>query len=66
MSAIVYQLERSLALPFLWDWNEDGPFPVLWPLLAKFSKFASLLSAELSQHHFLGFQIAQLEFHHLH
>ena len=19
---------------FLWDWNENGPFPVLWPLLS--------------------------------
>ena len=21
-------------LHFLWDWNENGPFPVLWPLLS--------------------------------
>ena len=20
-------------IPFLWDWNENWPFPVLWPLL---------------------------------
>ena len=33
---------------------------------AKFSKLASILSAALSQHHLLGFEIAQLEFHHLH
>ena len=33
---------------------------------AEFSKFASILSAALSQHHLLGFEIAQLEFHHLH
>ena len=32
---------------------------------AKFSKFADILSAALSQHHLLGFEIAQLEFHHL-
>ena len=32
---------------------------------AEFSKFAGMLSAALSQHHFLGFEIAQLEFHHL-
>ena len=32
---------------------------------AEFSKFAGRLSAELSQHHLLGFEIAQLEFHHL-
>ena len=30
---------------------------------AEFSKFASILSAALSQHHLLGFEIAQLEFH---
>ena len=34
--------------------------------IAEFSKFASILSAALSQHHLLGFEIAQLEFHHLH
>ena len=31
----------------------------------EFSKFADILSAALSQHHLLGFEIAQLEFHHL-
>ena len=31
---------------------------------AEFSKFAGVLSAALSQHHLLGFEIAQLEFHH--
>ena len=30
---------------------------------AEFSKFASILSAALSQHHLLGFEKAQLEFH---
>jgi len=33
---------------------------------AEFSKFAGVLSAALKQHHLLGFEIAQLEFHHLH
>ena len=33
---------------------------------AEFSKFAGILSAALKQHHLLGFEIAQLEFHHLH
>ena len=33
---------------------------------AEFSKFAGILSAALSQHHLLGFEIAQPEFHHLH
>ena len=51
-------------ITFLWDWNENWPFPVLWPLLS-FSQFAGILSAALSQHHLLGFEIAQLEFHHL-
>ena len=32
---------------------------------AEFSKFAGILSAALSQHHLLGFELAQLEFHHL-
>ena len=106
-------------IALLWDWNENWPFPVLWPLLSfpnvlAFSFFclylffiylfllynivlvlpyinmnlprmytcspswtpsptslpvpslASILSALLSQHHILGFEIAQLEFHHLH
>ena len=43
-------------IALLWDWNENWPFPVLWPLL--FSKFADILSAALSQHHLLGFEIA--------
>ena len=30
---------------------------------AEFSNFAGILSAALSQHHLLGFEIAQLEFH---
>ena len=33
---------------------------------AEFSKFAGILSAALSQRPLLGFEIAQLEFHHLH
>ena len=32
--------------PFLWDWNENGPFPVL-VATAEFSKFADILSIEL-------------------
>ena len=32
---------------------------------AEFSKFADILSVALSQHHLLGFEKAQLEFHHL-
>jgi len=33
---------------------------------AELSKFAGMLSAALSQHHLLGFEIAQLKFQHLH
>ena len=33
---------------------------------AEFSKFAYILSAALSQHHLLQFEIAQTEFNHLH
>ena len=33
-------------IAFLWDWNENWPFPVLWSLL--FSKFAVILSSILS------------------
>jgi len=32
---------------------------------AECSKFAGILNAALSQHHLLGCEIAQLEFHHL-
>ena len=31
------------------------------PVATAFSKFADILSAALSQHHLLGFEIAQLE-----
>ena len=43
----------------LWDWNENWPFSVLWPLL----NFPSMLAYWV--HHLFGFEIAQLEFHHL-
>ena len=33
---------------------------------AEFSIFAGILSAALSLHHLLGFEIGQLEFHHIH
>ena len=51
---------------FLWDWNENWLFPVLWPLLSFPTLLAYWVSAALSQHHLLRFEIAQLEFHHLH
>ena len=47
------------------DWNENWPFPS--PVAtAEFSKFADILNAALKQHHLIGFEITQLEFHHLH
>ena len=52
-------------IAFLWDWNENWPFPVLWPLL----RFPNLLAYWVQHFNniiFLGFEIAQLEFHHLH
>ena len=42
---------------FLWDWNENWPFSVLWPLLS----FPNLLAA-LSQHHLSGFDSSSLTF----
>ena len=51
-------------IAFLLDWNENSfSSPVA---TAEFSRFAGILSVGLSQHHLSGFEIAQLEFHHLH
>ena len=64
MSAIVRWFEHSLALPlFGIGMKLTFSSPVA---TAEFSMFAGILSAALSQHHCLGFEIAQLEFHHLH
>ena len=51
-------------IAFLWDWNVNWPFPVLWPLLS----FPNLLAYWVQHFHSIIFQvmIAQLEFHHLH
>ena len=58
------ELEHSLALPFFGiGMKTDFSSPVA---TAEFSKFAGRFRAALSQHHLLGFEIAQLEFHHLH
>ena len=50
-------------IAFLWDWNENWPFHCghCWVF-----QFASILSVALSQHHLLGSEMVQLEFHHLH
>ena len=64
MSAVVRWFEQSLALPFFGIGMKTDLFsPVA---AAEFSKFAGILSTALSQHHLLGFEIAQLELHHLH
>ena len=52
---------HCLSLGLEWKLTFSSPVAT-----AEFSKFASILSAALSQHHLSGFEIAQLEFHHLH
>ena len=52
-----------LALPFFAIGMKTVASPVA---TAEFSKFAGILSAALSQHHLLGFEIAELEFHPFH
>ena len=39
-------------LAFLWDWNENWPFPVLWPLLS----FPNLLAFWVQHFHSIIFQ----------
>ena len=58
MSAIVQQFVHSLGLERKLTFSS----PVA---TAELSKFAGILSAAFSQHHLLGFEIAQLEFHQL-
>ena len=53
-------------IAFLWDWNENWPFPVLWPLLSFPNLLVYWVQHFHSITHLLGFKIAQLEFHHLH
>ena len=38
-------------IAFLWDWNENWPFPVLWPLLS----FANLLAYWVQDFHSIMF-----------
>ena len=47
-----------LGIAFLWDWNENWPFPVLWPLLS----FPNLLTYWVQHFQSIIFQ----EFHQLH
>ena len=57
-----------VVLAFFWhclslglEWKLTFSSPVA---TAEFSEFTSILNAALPQHHLLGFEIAQLEFHH--
>ena len=60
--AIVWAFfDHYLSLGLEWKLTFSNPV-----VTAEFSKFAGILSAALSQHHLSGFEIAQLEFHHLH
>ena len=54
-------LWHCLSLGLEWKLTFSSPVSMV-----ELSKFAGILSAALSQHHLLGFEIAQLEFHHLH
>ena len=52
-------LWHCLSLGLEWKLTFSSPVAT-----AEISKFADILSVALSQHHLLGFEIAQLEFHH--
>ena len=52
---------HCLSLGLEWKLTFSSPMAT-----AEFSKFAGILSAALSQRHLLGFEVAQLEFQHLH
>ena len=54
-------LWHCLSLGLKWKLTFSSPVPT-----AEYSKFAGILSAAHSQHHLSGFEIAQLEFYHIH
>ena len=54
-------LWNCLSLGLEWKLTFSSPIAT-----TEFSKFSGILSVALSQHHLPGFEIAQLEFHHLH
>ena len=67
-ASVSVQLCGSLSI--LWhclslglEWKLTFSSPVV---TAEFCQFAGILRAALSQHHLSGFEIAQLELHHLH
>ena len=53
-------LWHCLSLGLLWKLTFSSPVST-----AEFSKFAGTLSVAVSEPHLLGFEIAQLEIHHL-
>ena len=57
MSAIVQWFAYFFSTVLLGNWDEDQFFSNS-VATAEFSKFAGMLSAVLSQHHLLGFEIA--------
>ena len=64
MNTIVHSLNILWHCPSLgleWKLTFSSPLAI-----TEFSKFASILSAALSQHHLSGFEIPLLEFYHLH
>ena len=61
MSARTKTLWQCLSLGLEWKLTFSSPVAT-----AEFSKFAGIWSAALMQHHLLGFEIVQWEFHHLH
>ena len=64
MCSIVQWFEHSLEMPFFGiQMKTEFSSPVA---TAEFSKFAGILSAALPEPHLSGFEIAQLESHHLH
>ena len=52
-------------IAFLRGWNENWPFPVLWPLLS-FPNLLAYWVQHFSQHHLSGFKTVQLEFYQFH
>ena len=50
---------------FFWDWDENWPFPVLWPLLS-FPNLLAYWTQHFNNISFFGVEVAQMEFCHLH